>query len=211
MYSKHSDVLMFSIHGQAVTYSLSNQAPLHFDGYVEMMRFESICNGKAMYIDLISYLCTSDSAAVYDLLSSFHMSAFQEMAACLGATVLAGDCPLAVLLFNGHKYFVLVLCPRSRVDAHNATLFPAAHDPEKNPIYQLRLEHGTRLLNSNQPPEESELTFVQSVVLQADASLACLDEEMTELQEKLHQTHIRLFGYGTRNTLDYIKGQRVWP
>ncbi|KAJ6566019.1 hypothetical protein B0H19DRAFT_1257310 [Mycena capillaripes] len=95
MYSKHSDVLMFSIHGQAVTYSLPNQAPLHFDGYVETMRFESICNGKATYIDLISYLCSNDSTAAYALLYSFHMSAFQEMAESIGATVLAGDCPRA--------------------------------------------------------------------------------------------------------------------
>ncbi|KAJ7663904.1 hypothetical protein DFH06DRAFT_335963 [Mycena polygramma] len=46
---------------------------------------------------------------------------------------------------------------------------------------------GTRhrtLLNSNEPPEESELPFIQSVVSQADARLAGLDEEIAGLNKE---------------------------
>ncbi|KAJ7312490.1 hypothetical protein DFH08DRAFT_756460 [Mycena albidolilacea] len=47
---------------------------------------------------------------------------------------------------------------------------------------------GTRhrvLLNSNKPPDESELTFFRSVVLKIESSLTSLDDEIANLREKL--------------------------
>ncbi|KAJ6457435.1 hypothetical protein C8R47DRAFT_1164359 [Mycena vitilis] len=43
------------------------------------------------------------------------------------------------------------------------------------------------LLNGNEPPEESELPLVQSLVSQNDARSAILDEEITKLRETLRQ------------------------
>ncbi|KAJ6562427.1 hypothetical protein B0H19DRAFT_97186 [Mycena capillaripes] len=70
------------------------------------------------------------------------------------------------------------------------------------------------LLNSNQPPEESELTFVQSAILQADASLARLDEEISELQGKLRQFEAErasLFTYRTGNSAIISPLRRMPP
>ncbi|KAF8216927.1 hypothetical protein K438DRAFT_1798032, partial [Mycena galopus ATCC 62051] len=92
MYHKRSDALMYSYHGKSVTLSFPNQRPYRFD-YAETMRFESICDGSATYIDLITYLCSNDSTAAYDLWYTTHMSTFETLAAKLGAPVLAGDCP----------------------------------------------------------------------------------------------------------------------
>ncbi|KAF8216920.1 hypothetical protein K438DRAFT_1704054 [Mycena galopus ATCC 62051] len=94
MYHKSSDALMYSFHGKGVILSPPNQRTYRFDGYAETMRLESICDGSATYIDLITYLCSNDSAAAYDLWYTTHMSTFETMAAKLGAPVLAGDCPL---------------------------------------------------------------------------------------------------------------------
>ncbi|KAJ7464583.1 hypothetical protein FB451DRAFT_1403253 [Mycena latifolia] len=55
-YFVHPDALPYTYHGRPWTYSAPNQRPLHFAGYAETIRFESICGGKATYIDFISYL-----------------------------------------------------------------------------------------------------------------------------------------------------------
>jgi hypothetical protein len=93
MYSMYPDALIYSYHGQPITYALPNVPPAHFYGYAETMRFESICGGKATYIDLLSYMCSNDQVAAYNLWYLDHMSTFEGMAANLGATVLAGDYP----------------------------------------------------------------------------------------------------------------------
>ncbi|KAF8216918.1 hypothetical protein K438DRAFT_1953805 [Mycena galopus ATCC 62051] len=98
MYHRRSDGLMYSFHGKGLTYSPPNQRPYRFDGYAETMRLESICDGSATYIDLITYLCSNDSTAAYDLWYTIHMSTFQTMAAKIGAPVLAGDCPREPLI-----------------------------------------------------------------------------------------------------------------
>ncbi|KAF7356275.1 hypothetical protein MVEN_00959300 [Mycena venus] len=87
MYSMHHDSLVYTFHGQAVTYSLPNQNPLHFDGYAETMRLKSICNGQATYIDFITYLCSNESTAAYDVWYTAHMFALQEVTAGLGAKI----------------------------------------------------------------------------------------------------------------------------
>ncbi|KAF8216921.1 hypothetical protein K438DRAFT_1658439, partial [Mycena galopus ATCC 62051] len=93
MYHKRSDALIQSWHGKGFPYSPPNRRPYHFDGYVETMRLESICDGSATYIDIITYMCSNDTTAAYDLFYTLHMSTFPTMAAKLGAPVLAGDCP----------------------------------------------------------------------------------------------------------------------
>ncbi|KAJ7918669.1 hypothetical protein B0H13DRAFT_2435201 [Mycena leptocephala] len=101
MYSMYPDALIYSYHGQPITYVLPNVPPAHFYGYAETMRFESICGGKATYIDLLSYMCSNDQVAAYNLWYLDHMSTFEGMAANLGATVLAGDCPCSNKDFRG--------------------------------------------------------------------------------------------------------------
>ncbi|KAJ7302969.1 hypothetical protein DFH08DRAFT_986798, partial [Mycena albidolilacea] len=64
---------------------------------------------------------------------------------------------------------------------------------------------GTRhyaLLNTNEPPNDSEFAFIHSVISDADARLACLDDEISTLEEKLQQLeeeHASLSSYRTRN------------
>ncbi|KAJ6580773.1 hypothetical protein B0H19DRAFT_892284, partial [Mycena capillaripes] len=42
-------------------------------------------------------------------------------------------------------------------------------------------------MNTNESPEGSESTFIESVISKADARLACLDKEISKLQETLKQ------------------------
>jgi hypothetical protein len=88
MYSMHPDEFSFSFHG--APYVFGGQ---HVTAYAETMRFEGICSGKATYIDVITYLCSNDSIAVYDATYTAHMVSFQGLATSVGATVMAGDCP----------------------------------------------------------------------------------------------------------------------
>ncbi|KAJ7464581.1 hypothetical protein FB451DRAFT_441584 [Mycena latifolia] len=76
------------------TYAPPNQKPLHFPGYAETIRFESICGGTATYFDAIAYVCSDDQMAAYDTWYTLHMVAFPGLATEVGAKVLAGDCPL---------------------------------------------------------------------------------------------------------------------
>ncbi|KAJ7805387.1 hypothetical protein B0H14DRAFT_3771634 [Mycena olivaceomarginata] len=71
---------------------------IHVTAYAETMRFEGICSGKATYIDVITYLCSNDSIAVYDATYTAHMVSFQGLATSVGATVMAGDCPYVELM-----------------------------------------------------------------------------------------------------------------
>ncbi|KAF7371153.1 F-box domain-containing protein [Mycena sanguinolenta] len=59
-----------------------------------------------------------------------------------------------------------------------------------------------RLLNTNEPPNDSDLAFIHSVISQTDARLACLDDEISKLQDKLTQLRDErssLSNYLTRN------------
>ncbi|KAF7345525.1 F-box domain-containing protein [Mycena venus] len=64
---------------------------------------------------------------------------------------------------------------------------------------------GTRhytLLNSNEPPDDSEMTMIHSVVMDTDARLACIDADMANPHEKLKQLEEEresLSSYRTRN------------
>ncbi|KAJ7816091.1 hypothetical protein B0H14DRAFT_2845416 [Mycena olivaceomarginata] len=96
MYSMHPDEFTFSFHG--APYVFGGQ---HVTAYAETMRFEGICSGKATYIDVITYLCSNDSIAVYDATYTAHMVSFQGLATSVGATVMAGDCPYVELMGYG--------------------------------------------------------------------------------------------------------------
>jgi ribosomal protein S15P/S13E len=64
---------------------------------------------------------------------------------------------------------------------------------------------GTRhhtLLNSNEPPDESELTFARSVASKVDASLEYLDHKIANLREHLKrrkEDRASLLSYRMRN------------
>ncbi|KAF7370286.1 hypothetical protein MSAN_00659900 [Mycena sanguinolenta] len=91
---KRSDAYIFSYHGKGFTFIPGpSYPPLRFDGYAETMRFESICGGKATYIDLLSYVCSDNQPLTYTVWSTLHTSSFDGLAQSFGATVLAGDCP----------------------------------------------------------------------------------------------------------------------
>ncbi|KAJ7312512.1 hypothetical protein DFH08DRAFT_943647 [Mycena albidolilacea] len=56
--------------------------------------------------------------------------------------------------------------------------------------FDMSVAPGTRhhaLLNSNEPPNDSDSVFIQSVISKADAPLAYLDKEILKVQEKLRQ------------------------
>ncbi|KAJ7200419.1 hypothetical protein GGX14DRAFT_372219 [Mycena pura] len=90
----HPDALEYTWRGKPSTYLLPNFPPVHF-GYAETLRFESICGGKATYIDLITHWCTDDQSGAYNTWYTIHMETFQALAARIAAPVLAGDCPCA--------------------------------------------------------------------------------------------------------------------
>jgi hypothetical protein len=96
-YSMLPDALIFSYYGKGFTDTLppAYGSSVHVDGYVETKRFESICDGKATYIDVLTYDCGGGSEQIetYNGWYTVHLSAFGSMAASFGATVMAGDCP----------------------------------------------------------------------------------------------------------------------
>ncbi|KAF7343787.1 hypothetical protein MSAN_01959700 [Mycena sanguinolenta] len=91
---KRSDALLSSYHGKGFTFILGPSYPaLRVDGYSETLRFESICSGKATYIDFITYTCSDNQRLTYTAWSMAHTSALDGLAQTLGATILAGVCP----------------------------------------------------------------------------------------------------------------------
>ncbi|KAJ6481619.1 hypothetical protein C8R45DRAFT_1215471 [Mycena sanguinolenta] len=81
---------------------------------------------------------------------------------------------------------------------------PSSH--EAGPIVDVTVTPGTRhytLLNTNEPPEDSELIFIRSVVAKISARLTRLDDEISTLQGKLKQLEGErpaLLSYGMQNT-----------
>jgi hypothetical protein len=70
------------------------------------------------------------------------------------------------------------------------------------------------LLNSNEPPDESELTFAWSVTSKTEASLTRLDEEITNLRDNLKhlgEERAALFSYQARNTAILSPLRRMPP
>ncbi|KAJ6527754.1 hypothetical protein B0H19DRAFT_1275108 [Mycena capillaripes] len=88
-YDTRPDALLFTIHGNL---PLALEA-FNIVGSAETKRFQIICSGKATYIDVLTYLCSDDQTAAYDLFYNIHTTGFQNLAAIIGMTVLAGDCP----------------------------------------------------------------------------------------------------------------------
>ncbi|KAJ7826951.1 hypothetical protein B0H13DRAFT_2120148 [Mycena leptocephala] len=92
-YQLRSDVLEYSYHGDPYVLAVPGQPTVNFNGYAETMRFESICGGKATYIDIITYTCSNHQTLAYSGWYTFHQSVFPGLAATLGATIMGGDCP----------------------------------------------------------------------------------------------------------------------
>ncbi|KAJ7742886.1 hypothetical protein B0H16DRAFT_1693711 [Mycena metata] len=93
MYSLDENGLSYTYHGLGFAYALPGYKIAYVGAYTETMRFESICAGRAIYIDLISYLCSNDSVAAYNIFRLEYEITFSTLAAEVGATVMAGDCP----------------------------------------------------------------------------------------------------------------------
>ncbi|KAJ6549130.1 hypothetical protein DFH09DRAFT_1503375 [Mycena vulgaris] len=92
-YSARSDSMVYTMHGTLpLSLAVGNPRPLHVATYAETKRFQSICGGKATYIDLITWLCSDDQITAYSAFYNTHMSTVQNLAATIGTTVLAGDC-----------------------------------------------------------------------------------------------------------------------
>ncbi|KAJ7108877.1 hypothetical protein C8R43DRAFT_1162204 [Mycena crocata] len=88
----------YTFHPGAMLAYTYHGAPANFGGvklgeYAETMRLESICGGRATYIDILTYACSPDQAKAYDLWYVLHMATFQGLATKVGARVMAGDCP----------------------------------------------------------------------------------------------------------------------
>ncbi|KAJ7674223.1 hypothetical protein B0H14DRAFT_2656799 [Mycena olivaceomarginata] len=70
------------------------------------------------------------------------------------------------------------------------------------------------LLNSNEPPDEPEMNFSQSVMLKIDSSLTSLDDEIANLREKLawlEEERTSLFSYWQRNNTIPSQLRRMPP
>ncbi|KAJ6549044.1 hypothetical protein DFH09DRAFT_1503203 [Mycena vulgaris] len=94
-YSAPPDAMSYTIHGNLpLTISPgNNQGPVRIASYAETKRFESVCSGKATYIDFITYLCTDNQTTGYSSFYNVHMTSVQNLASTIGAPVLGGDCP----------------------------------------------------------------------------------------------------------------------
>ncbi|KAJ6600351.1 hypothetical protein DFH09DRAFT_1302834 [Mycena vulgaris] len=93
-YSAHSDALVYSIHGDL---PLSIQVPnqhdlLHVATYAERKRFESICGGRATFLEFITYLCSDDPRTADRTFRNVHTATVQGLASRIGTTILSRDC-----------------------------------------------------------------------------------------------------------------------
>jgi hypothetical protein len=93
-------VLEYSYHGDPYILAVPGQPAINFNGYAETMRFESICGGKATYIDIITYTCSNHQTLAYSGWYTFHESVFPGLAVTLRATIMAGDCPRKLSRFS---------------------------------------------------------------------------------------------------------------
>ncbi|KAF7356296.1 F-box domain-containing protein [Mycena venus] len=76
--------------------------------------------------------------------------------------------------------------------------------PSMGETFDPSVEPETRhyaLLTSNEPPEESESTFIQSLISKTDAPLARLDKEISKLQE-----HLKML----EEAREFLRGYRTW-
>ncbi|KAJ6542356.1 hypothetical protein DFH09DRAFT_1089175 [Mycena vulgaris] len=102
-YSAGADAMSYTIHGNLpLTLAQVNQPTLHVASYAETKRFESICDGKATYIDFITYMCTDNQITGYSAFYNVHVTTLENLASTIGATVLAGDCEGAWYRLRGH-------------------------------------------------------------------------------------------------------------
>ncbi|KAJ7181040.1 hypothetical protein C8R46DRAFT_1211325 [Mycena filopes] len=95
-YSSGPSHLEYTLRGDPYTFTPPNSTAfptVRFAGYVEALRIEGICSGRATYIDVITYICSADEVAGYDWWYTAHQGVFPGLAAKVGATVMAGDCP----------------------------------------------------------------------------------------------------------------------
>ncbi|KAF7308290.1 hypothetical protein HMN09_00677000 [Mycena chlorophos] len=87
-----NSMLQYSFSGAATWFAASPSAKAtYFHGYTETMRLQSVCGGKATYIDLITWLCSDDQVAC-DIWNAAHLVSFSGIAGSVGATVMPGDC-----------------------------------------------------------------------------------------------------------------------
>jgi hypothetical protein len=98
MFDAPSGALRFTYVGpgpKPVTYTPPGEKSIRFYYFAETHRYESICGGKATYIDVITYACSNHPRAAYDFWYRLHDTAFGAISAKVGAKVFTGDCPRA--------------------------------------------------------------------------------------------------------------------
>ncbi|KAF7356326.1 F-box domain-containing protein [Mycena venus] len=89
--------------------------------------------------------------------------------------------------------------------------------PHSGQALDQSISPGTRhytLFNSNEPPDGSELPFIHSVVSKTDGPLALLDDEISNLREKLQEleaARASLLSYRTRNSAILSPLRRMPP
>ncbi|KAF7335146.1 hypothetical protein MVEN_02265700 [Mycena venus] len=93
-YRKRSDLFTWSYIGKGLTFTLPPYPTITSYGYAETFLFQSICNGQATYIEVLTFSCSNNQVNNYNLWYTFHNEVFPAMASSLGAPVLAGDCPV---------------------------------------------------------------------------------------------------------------------
>ncbi|KAF7345514.1 ABC protein [Mycena venus] len=107
------------------------------------------------------------------------------------------------------------MAEENRPVLENGTQFGTAqtHPPQFNVDVAPGTRHYT-LLNTNEPPEESELVFIQSVISEANARLTSLNYEISKLQPTLkwsEEERASVLSYRTRNEAILSPLRRIPP
>ncbi|CAK5283342.1 unnamed protein product [Mycena citricolor] len=91
-YTLRPDAFAYAYSGVPYTFAPPHAQPVHFGVYAETLRFESVCGGRATYIDFQTWSCVDDRPAGYNFWYTLHQTAAEGLAQTLKANVLAGDC-----------------------------------------------------------------------------------------------------------------------
>lgn len=93
----HETLTAFTAHPDELEYTYLGKPiagdGVDYEGYVETLRFMSICGGTATYIDAIAYVCSRHRITGYSVWYQARVNTFPVLAADLGAPTFTGDCP----------------------------------------------------------------------------------------------------------------------
>ncbi|KAJ7250353.1 hypothetical protein C8J57DRAFT_1667967 [Mycena rebaudengoi] len=95
MHSASPDGLISTMYSVPLTHPPTgkHKSKIMFANYGETQRYQSICGGRATYIDVLTYMCSDNPRAAYDLWYRVHQTTFDTLSARFGVNVFMGNCP----------------------------------------------------------------------------------------------------------------------